>query len=182
MPFRFDAAALLADAHAIDESFWERHFNTGTYHGDWSGVALRSNGGRMKLYPDPHAAEGFADTPLLARCPSVRRVLESFACEYTAVRFLRLAPGARILEHRDYGLTFDEGEARMHVCVRTNERVEFLLDSRPVVMAEGECWYLDVNRPHSAANLGETPRIHLVVDCIVNAWLRERMAASEVGA
>lgn len=66
----------------------------------------------------------------------------------------------------------------MHVCVQTNEDVEFLLDALPVAMAEGDCWYIDVDKPHSAANLGATPRIHLVVDCVVNAWLRERMAAA----
>jgi mannose-6-phosphate isomerase-like protein (cupin superfamily) len=178
MPMRFDAAALATDAQALDESSWENHFNTGTYRGDWSGVALRSDGGRATLYANPRASHDFADTPLLARCPNVRQALQAFSCELTSVRFLRLGAEARILEHRDYGLLFEEGEARMHVCVQTNEDVEFLLDALPVAMAEGDCWYIDVDKPHSAANLGATPRIHLVVDCVVNAWLRERMAAA----
>jgi mannose-6-phosphate isomerase-like protein (cupin superfamily) len=182
MPLRFDATALLADAQALDGSAWEKHFNAGTYQGDWSGVALRSNGGRAALYPNAHTDEAFADTPLLAHCPNVRQALQAFSCEMTSVRFLRLGPGARILEHRDYGLTLEGGEARMHICVQSNERVEFLLDARPVVMAEGECWYLDVNKPHSVANLGTQPRIHLVIDCMVNAWLRERMALSAAEA
>lgn len=31
-------------------------------------------------------------------------------------------------------------------------------------MKEGECWYLDIRKPHKAINQGDTNRIHLVVD------------------
>lgn len=40
-------------------------------------------------------------------------------------------------------------------------------------MKPGELWYLNVNRYHSVTNGGSTDRIHLVIDCIVNDWLRE---------
>ncbi len=173
---RFDSAALQADARAIDDAMWTRHFNTALFEGDWSGVALRSNGGSAALYPDPYA-RGFADTPLLARCPAVREVLAAFHCEFTSVRFLRLGPGSRILEHQDYDLTREEGEARIHVCVQSNDGVTFELDGRPVDLAEGECWYLDVSRPHRAENRGESARIHLVVDCLINPWLERLLSA-----
>ena len=39
-------------------------------------------------------------------------------------------------------------------------------------MAEGEAWYLDLNRRHSVVNNGSSSRIHLVVDCVVDHWLR----------
>jgi len=175
MPFRFDAEALAADALAFDEAQWERHFNTGYYEGDWSGVALRSTGGRISLYPDPNAPAGFSDTPLLAQCPNVRTALRSFECSLTSVRFLRLGSGARVREHRDYGLEFETGEARMHIPVISGPGVEFVLDSREIAMNPGDCWYVDVNRPHRVANPGNEPRIHLVIDCIVNDWLRETM-------
>ena len=170
LPMRFDAAGLLADARALEADLWSLHFNSAIYQGDWSGVALRSNGGAASLYPNPHA-QAFTDTPLLDRCPHVRAVLAQFACEITSVRFLRLGPSSRILEHRDYDLRYATGEARLHICVQTNERVRFVLDSREVIVAEGECWYLDVCRPHSVENLGDKPRIHLVVDCVVDDWL-----------
>ena len=35
----------------------------------------------------------------------------------------------------------------------------------------GEVWFVDVSRPHSVANHGETPRVHLVLDCVVNEWV-----------
>ena len=40
-------------------------------------------------------------------------------------------------------------------------------------MKEGECWYLDLSLPHWVENHGKTDRIHLVIDCLVNDWLRE---------
>jgi hypothetical protein len=39
-------------------------------------------------------------------------------------------------------------------------------------MNEGECWYLNVNFPHKVANRGATDRVHLVIDCAVDDWLR----------
>jgi hypothetical protein len=175
LPVHFDAAGLRVDACGIEAGLWVPHFNSAIYQGDWSGVALRSNGGADSLYPNPHA-EAFADTPVMSRCPHVRAALAVFMCDITSVRFLRLGPSSRIMEHRDYDLAFATGEARIHVCVQTNDGVTFKLDSSPVVMAEGEGWYLDVNRSHSVENLGEEPRIHLVVDCIENDWLRNLLA------
>jgi mannose-6-phosphate isomerase-like protein (cupin superfamily) len=50
--------------------------------------------------------------------------------------------------------------------------VQFTLDGKAVEMAAGECWYLNLNLPHKAANRSSQRRIHLVVDCVVNGWLR----------
>jgi mannose-6-phosphate isomerase-like protein (cupin superfamily) len=172
LPFQFDAATLPSDARRLDESAWERHFNTGYYEGDWSGVALRSTGGRISLYPDP-TSTAYADTPLLAHCPAVRAVLATLRCPVTSVRFLRLGAGARVREHTDYKLGFEDGEVRLHIPVVTGPGVEFVLDGRELAMEPGECWYVDVNRPHRVANPGPLTRIHLVIDCVVDPWLHD---------
>ena len=39
-------------------------------------------------------------------------------------------------------------------------------------MLEGEAWYLNFNLKHSVRNHGVSERIHLVIDCIANDWLR----------
>jgi hypothetical protein len=49
-------------------------------------------------------------------------------------------------------------------------------------MAPGECWYLRLSDPHRVANRGETDRIHLVIDCRANDWLRTLVAGSPAGA
>lgn len=179
LPLRFDAMRLQADLARILADEHVPHFNTAYYEGDWSAAPLRSIGGRADhIYPDPTARDGFADTPLLGRCDYVREVLASLRCPQRAVRFLRLKPGSTIKEHRDYELGFEDGEVRLHIPVITNVQVEFVLNQARVLMNEGECWYLNVNLPHRVANRGKTDRVHLVVDCVVNDWLRELLVST----
>ncbi len=173
LPLTFDACALKSDVEKIEPCEWIPHFNRSYFHGDWSVVALRSVGGvEGKIYPDPTAQGSFADTILLTRCEQIRAALGSFRCELESVRLLKLSPGSEIREHKDYNLSIEDGEVRFHVPVMTNPLVEFRLDGQRVDMREGECWYLNFNLPHSVANRGATDRIHLVVDCVMNDWLR----------
>lgn len=183
LPWRFDARLLQADVDGLAPDDWVPHFNTAYYEGDWSGAALRSVGGETgRLYPDPTATTAFADTPLLARCPGARAVLECFRCPLLAVRFLRLGPRSRIREHSDLDLGFDDGEVRIHVPVSTDPAVEFLLDGRRVEMGEGEAWYLNLNLPHAVVNPAPAPRVHLVIDCVVDGWLAAALAAATTGS
>jgi GNAT superfamily N-acetyltransferase len=179
LPLRFDSSRLQADLARIMAGEFVPHFNTAYYQGDWSAVPLRSIGGQTNhIYPDPMAKNAFADTPLLLRCPYVREVLALLRCPLQAVRFLRLKAGSVIKEHRDHELGFENGEVRLHIPVITNPQVEFVLNQMRIIMAEDECWYLNVNLPHRVANHGVTDRIHLVIDCVVNDWLRELLLAA----
>ncbi|HVP29413.1 MAG TPA: aspartyl/asparaginyl beta-hydroxylase domain-containing protein [Myxococcota bacterium] len=172
LPLQFDAAALARDLARLRPEDWTPHFNVHHHDGGWSGVALRAPGGdAAKLYPDPDAAEPYADTPFLARCPAVAAALAVLRCPYTSVRLLRLRAGSRIREHRDYDLAFCDGEVRLHVPVVTHPDVEFVVDGERVELAAGECWYLDFNRPHRVDNRSAVDRVHLVVDCVVDEWL-----------
>ncbi len=176
LPMQFDVARLQADFAGILAAEFVPHFNTAYYEGDWSAVPLRSIGGRTDhIYPDPAAKHGFADTPLLERCPYIRELLAALRCPLQAVRFLRLKAGSVIKEHRDHELGFEDGEVRLHIPVITNPGVEFVLNQVRIVMKEGECWYLNVNQPHRVANRGPADRIHLVIDCVVNDWLRDQL-------
>lgn len=171
LPLRFDAGALAAEAGALPADAWSPHFNTRQYEGDWSGVPLRAAvGGLTPLYPDP-SAEEFGPTPALDACPRTAAALAAFRCPVTTARFLRLGPGSRIIEHRDHKLSVPDGEARLHVPLTTGPAVTFLLDGRAVDMAAGECWYLDLTQRHAVTNDGDEPRVHLVVDCVVDDWL-----------
>jgi len=171
---RFDAEKLAADLNQILANEYIPHFNKRYYEGDWSVVPLRSVGGRADhIYPDPTATQKFADTPLLDRCSYVREVLASFDCQLQAVRFLRLKAGSVIKEHRDYNLSLEDNEVRLHIPVVTNPNVEFVLNGKHIVMNPGELWYHNFNLPHSVANNGGTDRIHLVIDCFVSDWLRQ---------
>lgn len=177
LPLRFDAARLQEDLGRLSPEDWVPHFNKGYYQGEWSGVALRAIGGNpLKLYPDPTAPEAFADTPMLARLPAVREALGVFACPLLSARLLKLAAGARIREHRDYNLGYADGEVRIHIPITSNPEVEFHLSGQRVPFSTGECWYLDFNLPHRVENRGSTDRVHLVVDCVLDDWLRALFA------
>lgn len=172
LPFYFEPELLKGELDLIPSEEWIDHFNQSIYEGNWSGVALRSVAGRpMQLYPDPTATGSFADTELLARCSYYQAVLATFQCPLTAVRLLRLQGGSSIRPHRDYRLGYEDGEVRLHVPVITNPDVAFFLDGERIPMAEGECWYVNVNLPHWVDNRSVTDRIHLVIDCVVNEWL-----------
>jgi hypothetical protein len=171
LPFSFDTKALQADLDKFAPADWTPHFNTGYYEGDWSGIALRTTkGAHVPLYSDPTATV-FVNTEMMSRCAYIPTIMEKFECALEAVRFLRLGPGDQILEHRDPGLCFEEGAARIHIPVKTSPDVEFYLGGEPVRMGEGEAWYLNFNLKHSVKNNGTGERVHLVVDCIVNDWL-----------
>ncbi len=179
LPLRIDAEALATEAFDLPEESWTPHFNSAIYEGDWSGVALRSvNGEPGQLYPDPTVSGDYADTATLGRCPNTADALRQLDCPLLAVRFLALGPGAHIREHDDYRLGLDDGEIRLHIPLVTGPGVEFTLSGRAVEMAAGECWYLNLNLPHEAANRSPQPRIHLVVDCVVNHWLRRLIESS----
>ncbi|MFO0692064.1 MAG: aspartyl/asparaginyl beta-hydroxylase domain-containing protein [Polyangiales bacterium] len=172
LPLRSDAEALRRDALALPAELWTPHFNTSVYHGDWSGIAFRSPGGdERRLYPDPTNRAPFRDTPALDRCPAVKSTLAAFRCELAAARFLRLGPGAYVLPHRDYDLGIEVGQVRLHVPVVTNPEVDFYVEEERLEMQPGETWYADFGLPHRVRNRGSEARIHLVIDCVLDAWL-----------
>jgi hypothetical protein len=68
---------------------------------------------------------------------------------------------------------------RLHIPVFTNKDVWFYIDDVAIQMKEGECWYMNANLRHRVSNNGSTDRIHLVIDCIVNDWMKEKFRQSE---
>lgn len=179
LPLTFDPQGLKADLNQISPDEWVPHFNDRYYEGEWSGVALRAvEGASKQLYSDPGKDEAFTDTPVLARCPSLQRALAAIECPVKSARLLKLGAGARILEHRDYNLSLDDGEVRLHVAITTSPLVDFYLNGERLVMNPGECWYINANLPHKVDNRSDSDRIHLVIDCKVDEWLRSVAASA----
>lgn len=173
LPHTFDPIALKSDLEKIGEHEWVPHFNPQYYEGVWSGVALRSvSGTASQLYADPAKSGSYADTPVLDRCRHFREVMGAFKCPLETVRLLKLGAGSRIREHSDFDLGRQFGVVRVHVPVQTNADIEFFLGGARVVMNEGESWYLDLSLPHRVHNAGSLDRIHMVIDCVVNEWVR----------
>ncbi len=172
LPLKFDSELLQNDLRLFASEEWTPHFNTAYYAGDWSGIALRAaKNSLISIYPDP-VADGYENTKFLERCSYFPKVLDEFRCELESVRLLKLAAGSVILEHQDYCLGFENGVVRVHIPVQTNREVEFFHNGQRVEMLEGEAWYLNFNLKHSVANKSEKDRVHLVIDCVLNDWLK----------
>jgi len=175
---QFDAARLQQEVAQLETSRWKEHYNRSNYEGSWSTLQLRAINGQAdnNVAIQAGALRGentFRDTPLLAQCPYVKEVLDFFQMEKTAVRLMKLDAGAVIKPHRDLDLNFEQGEVRFHIPVLTNPQLKFYLEEERLVMEEGTCWYLNLSLPHQVRNDGATHRVHLVIDGIVNDWLRQ---------
>jgi Aspartyl/Asparaginyl beta-hydroxylase/Nif11 domain len=184
LPFDFDPQRLQTDLQSALGELWTPHFNRDYYHGEWSGLALRAvKGAADPLHStEQHSPESFADAPVLDRCEYFRAALATFQCPLKGVRLLRLKAGSIIREHSDGDLGYDRGEIRIHVPIVTNPEVEFYLGGERIVLNEGECWYLDLSRLHRVQNLGATDRVHLVIDCALNDWMRSILSAAAAKA
>jgi hypothetical protein len=184
LPLQFDPVRLRNDLTRLGDVGWIDHFVKQNYDGDWGAIPLRAQAGAthpvMMIYSNP-VGEKFEDTPFLARTPYIREVLQNFACPLRCVRLMRLMPGSNIKEHHDHNLAAEFGVARLHIPITTNPEVEFRLNDTRVLMQAGSVWYLRLSDPHSVANRGADDRVHLVIDAVVDDWLRamlERAACS----
>ncbi len=180
LPVSYDLAPLQQEVARL-ASGWKPHFNERHYNGEWTVLPLRSPGGSEDtIVPDLMMNNtSYEDTPLMELCPSAKKLTDQFRCEILSARLLNLKKGAVIKAHVDAELAFERGEARLHFPVFTNDQVEFYVEDDRVIMQEGECWYINAKRKHRVANLGDTDRIHLVIDMKVNDWLTELFARSE---
>lgn len=173
----FDTERMLKEVSLLEESYWKDHYNKSHYEGNWTILSLRSIGGDPGNVVALHATSNerlhaYHDTVLLQQCHYIKRVLDFFECEKSSVRLMKLHSGAEIKEHRDLDMSFEEGEVRFHIPLITNDQVSFFLDQERVIMQPGECWYLNLSLKHSVINAGSSDRIHLVLDCKVNDWVK----------
>jgi mannose-6-phosphate isomerase-like protein (cupin superfamily) len=165
---------------ALGSNKWIDHFNKNDYEGDWTVLTLRSPGGSAgNIFADLNGTATYKDTPQMALNPTIKQLCDSLQCDLMSVRLLNLKAGAVIKQHRDIELAFEKGEARLHFPIVTNNDVEFYVNDMRVTMLPGQCWYINANMPHRVSNYGTTDRIHLVIDCIVNDWLKNIFAKAE---
>jgi len=185
LPFCFDPAALRQDLAALGSTDWISHFVTQNYTGDWSVLPLRGKAGAthpvMMIYSDPGCTD-FADTPFLEVCPYYKEVLARLECPLQSVRLMRLTPGSVIKEHRDHDLAAETGNVRLHLPITTSPDVDFFLNGTRAIMLPGELWYLRLADPHSVVNRGDTDRVHLVIDAMMNPWLEAQLAVAAEAA
>lgn len=174
LPVTVDLPLLLQALAGIEDDRWQGHFNSAYHNGGWSGVALISAADALtELSP---GREGpLRRTPWL-KDPRWRQALCGWPLQIVSARLLRLAAGGRIHEHCDYDLGGPDSDLRLHLPLLSPPDVDFWLDGQIIPMMAGECWFLDLARPHRVANRSDRSRVHLVLDCRPGPWLEQQIA------
>ena len=181
LPLQFDASEMLEDL----KIFKDANF---VYY---DVVPLRAPAHLVdSTLPFPPPAENYADgtwtdwmdTPILEKCPSLIKVIDTFKKHTTVnlVRLLRLAPNSVVEEHVDptLGIHIEESMVRLTIPIQINDQVEFYLNNEIVPMKPGECWYLRLTDPHKVINNGPTERVNLTIDVIPNDWVQSMIFGS----
>lgn len=182
LPVASPLADLQAEVAGLLARAWVDHVNQRDYVGGWDVLPLRCQRQHAGAHP---VLQGFAidggqdwqDLPVLDDCPALRGVLDALACPRQSARLMRLHAGADILPHRDQGLGLEHGQARLHLPIQTTAEVDFIVAGHRMPMAAGELWYFNADLVHEVRNRGAQDRIHLVVDCEANDWLRDAILA-----
>ena len=137
--------------------------------------------------PFPPPADDYADgswcdwlnSQVLHDLPYIKQIVEEISnhTKVNLVRILRLAPGAVVKEHTDptLGLEVDRSVIRLTIPIVNEDGVQFILDGKVVPMKPGECWYMQLTKPHSVINNSNADRINLTIDVIPNAWLMSQI-------
>lgn len=166
LPFNFDTARILNEiAQFKKEEYYDIYNTSVTLETLWSKHLIAPKGG-------PDQAPIFLPNEALKRCPYLLSVLETFQCKKETFRIHTLNAGAIIKPHRDVGYSFEHGLIRIHIPILTNDKVQIIVNNEEIKMKAGECWYCNFNEIHEVNNNSDEPRTHLIMDCVVNDWMK----------
>ncbi|MDK1288476.1 aspartyl/asparaginyl beta-hydroxylase domain-containing protein [Pseudoalteromonas umbrosa] len=177
--------ALLDDVISVSNSHWCRHVNTSCFTGEWDVLALYADQAHLDAHPilqcfSIEECNGqFSPLPIMGSLHEIERFLSQFKCPFKSVRLMRLGAGSQIYPHQDHRLSLEYGEARIHIPITGSEEIEFVVGGQKVPMRNGEAWYVNADLEHSVLNRGFKARVNLVIDCKVNAWLKNIIECSE---
>lgn len=181
--FKPDVKSMLEDLNSLHGNEWIDHYDP-TLSSDYVALTLYSIDGRTDG-PEtqrhlPLSEYGrYQPTNLLAKLPYFSTLLEEFKCRKGRIRISKLGPGARIAEHRDVwdeAASYAFGQVRLHIPIKTNPSVKFVIDGARCPMSAGRLYYGDFTKRHYVENPGSEVRTHLVMDFMLNDWLRTLFA------
>jgi len=77
----------------------------------------------------------------------------------------KLLAGGKITSHRDAHPSFQHGH-RIHIPIKTNPRVRFMIDGRPYKFAVGHAYEINNQKIHGVMNKGTEDRINFIFDYV----------------
>ena len=185
---------IIAQRLEVMDYEFTNHYSNYNKDKSWSAISLRGYTPEWSFITKPKEMskkwkkenEGkefrLQDTELRKMFPEVEDLLKMLPGKPHRIRFMNLSPGGGELERHTDQVDPEAGVSdyklmRFHFPIVTNKDVIFNQwdwDAKLVEeqMKVGECWYIDVRKPHRAINGGTEMRTHLVVDIEANEKVR----------
>ena len=154
--------------------------------GNWKAISLKGYDVDPLVISKPNVlgvSEGgsLQETPLFTEL-NIPSILDKIPAETERVRLMKLKAGTKLSKHTDkVDKEIKNGEiVRLHIPIITSEQVTMITWLEPKIstefkMRKGECWWLDVSKPHQVLNESEIDRVHLVIDVYVNNFMTEAL-------
>ena len=152
------------------------------YTSDWSFITKPEEMSKKWKAENKDVEFKLQDTELRKEFPQVEELLRLLPGKPHRIRFMKLSPGGGELQRHTDQVDPDAGVndyklMRFHFPIVTNDKVlfsqwDYKAERVSCHMKVGECWYLDVRKPHQAINAGVDMRTHLVIDVEANDKVR----------
>lgn len=99
--------------------------------------------------------------------PAGQELIKEFGLGYfIRTTLVRLKSGGTIAAHQDMNFSLSHSH-RIHVPIVTNDNVDFQVGEETINMRPGEVIEINNRRMHSVHNLGDSARVHLILDFVL---------------
>lgn len=155
LDFSFDSSRILNEIPDL----WVDHFIPDfSKAGNDALLLVTTNGEQNHTHIPP-----MKPTPALESMPYTKSIWKELGIGFERARLMRIKPRGEMPKHYDVHPSWDD-KIRLHIPVKTNDKVIFSCEDMDVNMKAGECWALDNSGFHGVVNGGDEERIHLVID------------------
>ena len=107
-----------------------------------------------------------------ALVPLMQPILKQLGVEDMGrVLIVNLKPSGHVTKHNDQGKYADH-YSRFHIVLKSNQHCFQTAGSELRRFNVGDVWWFDHKKLHTAHNVGDTERIHIIFDCVIAAELQ----------
>ena len=101
-----------------------------------------------------------------ALVPLMRPILEKLEVkDMGRLLIVNLKPSGHVTKHNDQG-TYADHYQRFHLVLRSNRWCRQTCGDQEQKFEEGEVWWFNHKKLHTADNVGMTDRVHIIFDCV----------------
>ena len=107
-----------------------------------------------------------------ALVPLMRPILEQLQVkEMGRVMIVNLKPCGHVTKHNDQG-TYADHYQRFHLVLKSNQHCSQTCGNDSQRFEVGDVWWFNHKELHTAHNVGDTDRIHIIFDAVIAAELQ----------